>query len=364
MKHTIRKLLAIAMAVALIFGCAVAEGSADVEGLFQEGLSAYSKNNYEEALKKLTPAATAGYAPAQCYLGSLYFDGSGVEMDREEGVAWWTRAAEQGDALAQGNLGFAYAEGIGAKQDREQSVKWYMKAAEGDEENSAFTLEKLEEISEDSKLEQDCAQVLDWFISAHRQGDADAQYNLAMAYMGGVFVDQDYALARKWLERAADQGSAMAQAGLAAMPTEGAMEEASQTEGGALQEQLEVNGASPGEDEAAEAEDSADFEAAGDEEEARDIEEVEEPEGTEGIEDFGEDAGSTEEITARAAVKAAQEELNKLGYECGAPDGIAGEKTRSAITQFQRDNGLTVSGVLNAETAARLTKILREARET
>lgn len=376
MKRIIRKLLASAMAVALIFGCAGAEGSVDAEGLFQEGLSAYNKNDYAEALEKLTPAATAGYAPAQCYLGSLYFDGNGVERNREEGVAWWTRAAEQGDALAQSNLGFAYAEGIGAKRDREQSVKWYMKAAEGDEANSAFTLEELEEISEDSKLDQDCAQVLGWFLSAHGQGDADAQYNLAMAYMGGVFVDRDYALARKWLERAADQGSAMAQAGLAAMPTEGAMEEASQTEGGghadaaALQEQLGDNGASPDEGEAAEAEDSADAEEAGDEEEASDDEEAEEFEEDKGFEAPGEaeeieeDAGSTEEITAMAAIKVAQEELNKLGYDCGAPDGIAGKKTRSAITQFQRDNGLTVTGTLDAETAARLTKILRESRET
>ena len=140
MKRAIWKLLAIAMAVALIFGCAEAKGDVDAEGLFREGLSAYNKNNYETALKKFTPAANAGYAPAQCYLGSLYFDGNGVEQDREEGLEWWIKAAKQGDALAQSNLGFAYGEGIGAERDWEQSAKWYMKAVEGDEANSGFTL--------------------------------------------------------------------------------------------------------------------------------------------------------------------------------------------------------------------------------
>ena len=37
-----------------------------------------------------------------------------------------------------------------------------------------------------------------------------------------------------------------------------------------------------------------------------------------------------------------QQKLNLLGYNCGTPDGIAGDKTMSAIASFQRDNGLGI----------------------
>ncbi|MCM1062325.1 MAG: D-Ala-D-Ala carboxypeptidase family metallohydrolase [Eubacterium sp.] len=37
-----------------------------------------------------------------------------------------------------------------------------------------------------------------------------------------------------------------------------------------------------------------------------------------------------------------QKKLNSLGFDCGTPDGIAGNKTMSAIASFQRDNGLGI----------------------
>ena len=43
------------------------------------------------------------------------------------------------------------------------------------------------------------------------QGDALAQYNLALRYYVGRGVPQDYAKAMKWYRKAADQGNALAQ---------------------------------------------------------------------------------------------------------------------------------------------------------
>ena len=43
------------------------------------------------------------------------------------------------------------------------------------------------------------------------QGDADAQFNLAVLYYYGDGVPQDYAKARQWWEQAAAQGHADAQ---------------------------------------------------------------------------------------------------------------------------------------------------------
>lgn len=49
------------------------------------------------------------------------------------------------------------------------------------------------------------------------------------------------------------------------------------------------------------------------------------------------------------AIQKVQQALNNLGYDCGAADGIAGEKTQNAIKKYQQDNGLTVSGEINEE---------------
>lgn len=37
-------------------------------------------------------------------------------------------------------------------------------------------------------------------------------------------------------------------------------------------------------------------------------------------------------------IKAVQEKLNQLGYDCGTPDGIPGQNTQNAILQFEKDN--------------------------
>lgn len=64
-------------------------------------------------------------------------------------------------------------------------------------------------------------------------------------------------------------------------------------------------------------------------------------------------------IAAAAAgvdVKIAQQRLNELGYGAGAADGIIGPRTRSALRTFQEQNHLPITGVLNADTYALLTK--------
>ncbi|PYG86612.1 putative peptidoglycan binding protein, partial [Ruminiclostridium sufflavum DSM 19573] len=56
-------------------------------------------------------------------------------------------------------------------------------------------------------------------------------------------------------------------------------------------------------------------------------------------------------------VQAIQEKLNKLGYNVGKADGIFGEKTKAAVIKFQKDNGLTVDGIVGNQT---LTEIYFE----
>lgn len=47
--------------------------------------------------------------------------------------------------------------------------------------------------------------------------------------------------------------------------------------------------------------------------------------------------------------KKVQKALNAKGYNCGEADGIMGTKTRQALKDFQKDNKLTIDGVIGTQ---------------
>ncbi|HHH38528.1 MAG TPA: peptidoglycan-binding protein [Sedimenticola sp.] len=49
-------------------------------------------------------------------------------------------------------------------------------------------------------------------------------------------------------------------------------------------------------------------------------------------------------LHGRALVRAVQQALNRLGYDAGPADGLAGSRTRKAIRAFQRTAGVPVDG--------------------
>ena len=52
--------------------------------------------------------------------------------------------------------------------------------------------------------------------------------------------------------------------------------------------------------------------------------------------------------------KILQERLNNLGYNCGVVDGIFGNKTKVAVTKFQKDKKLVVDGIVGQNTWRKL----------
>ncbi len=60
---------------------------------------------------------------------------------------------------------------------------------------------------------------------------------------------------------------------------------------------------------------------------------------------------------SRKTVKEMQGILRSLGYYEGVLDGLAGRKTRSGISTFQSDNGLSATGKLNTKTISLLREM-------
>ncbi len=59
----------------------------------------------------------------------------------------------------------------------------------------------------------------------------------------------------------------------------------------------------------------------------------------------------------RMKIKSYQTLLNKLGYNCGKPDGLPGAKTRSALAAFQNDYGLKITKKFDTTTVQKLKEL-------
>jgi len=61
-----------------------------------------------------------------------------------------------------------------------------------------------------------------------------------------------------------------------------------------------------------------------------------------------------QEYDDNKTIIAVQQALNNAGYNCGTPDGAAGRRTKLAISNYQTDKGLTVTGTATYETLVSL----------
>jgi hypothetical protein len=138
----------------VLLGIAVTVGlggaSAAYAGPFEDGVEAYEKSDYANAVRLFKLAADQGNASAQYILGLMYSEGQDVTQDYREAARLFKLAADRGDAKAQYNLGLLYDNGQGVTQDYREAARLYKLAAD--------------------------------------QGDASAQYNLGVMYYNGQGV--------------------------------------------------------------------------------------------------------------------------------------------------------------------------------
>ncbi len=99
----------------------------------QTGNEAYTRGDYETALRELRALAEQGRATDQFNLGQMYRDGVVCPQDYQEAARWFRLAAEQGEVAAQKKLAEIYATGVGVPRDLIQAYMW-MAVAEAQRE--------------------------------------------------------------------------------------------------------------------------------------------------------------------------------------------------------------------------------------
>jgi uncharacterized protein len=100
------------------------------------GVEAWSKGDYNTAIKEWRPLAIKGDADAQFNLGQAYKLGRGVPADLKAAEQWYAKAAAQGHWQAEDNLGLVmYQNG-----DRDQAMPYLEKSAARGEPRAQYIL--------------------------------------------------------------------------------------------------------------------------------------------------------------------------------------------------------------------------------
>jgi TPR repeat protein len=82
-----------------------------------QGVEAYKRREFAEAVEWYRRASDQGHALAQFNLALMYDKGQGVPQNDAAAVNWYRKAADQGDVRAQCNLAAKYTKGRGVPQD-------------------------------------------------------------------------------------------------------------------------------------------------------------------------------------------------------------------------------------------------------
>jgi len=170
----------------------------------QVGLDSYMAGAFDKALEIWVPLAEAGDTDAQAWVGSLYANGDGVELDDGLAFKWYLKSAEGGNVQAQSNIGAIYAMGKGVPRDNEEAVRWFEKAAEQGDAHGQFNLAVL--LTSGTGVEKNIKKAAEWYRAAAESGHYPSQARLGQMYAAGHGVERDRVQAYLWLSLAAQHG--------------------------------------------------------------------------------------------------------------------------------------------------------------
>jgi TPR repeat protein len=129
---------------------------------FQNGMDAYKRKDYKEAIRLWLPLAEQGDATVQYNLGKIYRQGKGVPQDYKEAVKWYRLSAEQGDLDAQLKLGVSYGMGRGVPKDYALAHMWWNLSGSNGNKEAAENRDIVENKMSPSQLEKAQEMARNW----------------------------------------------------------------------------------------------------------------------------------------------------------------------------------------------------------
>lgn len=159
--------------------------------------------------------ACAAVALTACAMPATADTKAGVDAwsrgEYEDAVKAWRKPAMDGDADAQFNLGQAYKLGRGVQTDLDIALDWYRKAA------AQGHLQAEDSCGHLLHYQQKISEALPFLIASSNRGEPRAQYLLGTELFNGVYIGKDWVRAYALMTRASSTGLASASRSLAQM---------------------------------------------------------------------------------------------------------------------------------------------------
>ena len=346
-----------------------AEEAADRPGM-AEVEQAWARGDFvfvRDGLKAL--AEETGTPLAQYRYGRVLIEGRGGPRDIKAAVGWLEKAVAQNHADAATLLAqVLLAEGLDTvPRDPARAADLLGSAATRGDPNAQVMLARL--LTAGDGVTPDPQAAFDWYLAAAEQGNVSAMHNLAVLYATEVDGSRDMAEAVRWFNEAADHGVTDSQVnlGILAARGEGVTQDLAES-----YKWLALAAKAGDKDAGAKRDEVAGFMRPDQLQTARDAVDLWKVKPVDAAANAIEtpDAWKTGgEMTASAsisgedmkkAIRNIQAILNNNGYDAGTPDGIMGSRTRNAIIEFQKANGLLPSGEVDRALVDKLLEVNKQ----
>lgn len=185
---------------------------------YEQACKYYQNKEYDKAMPILERLAKQGNVDAQCYLGSSYEFGKGVEQDDSKAIKWYKKAAKKNKDYALEHLAKYYETGKGVKRDLKKAMSLYRKAADQGSADAYFEIGMcyINYFNEMPDYDDHCDTLaFEAFAKAAEKFHVKAQNLLAQCYESGHGVAPDTCQAIKYYTRSALKWNAEAQFRLA-----------------------------------------------------------------------------------------------------------------------------------------------------
>ena len=168
------------------------------------------KKNAAKAYRLFKQAANRGYPRAEYQLGIMYRDGNGVARDKKEALKWFRLAAAWGDTDAQRALSK-----LAEELSKSNSIGHHSKLTNRQGSEGQSQLAKSYLAGKNS--EQENKRVFQLLKKSVNADNKESQYQLGLMYKNGIGTSKDPGKAKKWLGKAASNGSLNARVALSEM---------------------------------------------------------------------------------------------------------------------------------------------------
>lgn len=173
----------------------------------QEEIDAWSKkffddHRYDLAFSVCKSAAERGDAVGQYNLANMYYSGKGVVRDDRQFFLWSRKAADQGLPEAQYNLGIAYFRAIGTERNINRARQCIIASAENGYANAQSLLGFLYVFGAGFGLKQDYDLAYKYMEKAAEQKFPLAYCQLGWMHIFGLGCDKDFVRAKELFQKA------------------------------------------------------------------------------------------------------------------------------------------------------------------